>query len=447
MKAPFLSLAALSLTLLLYADGPAFRAGIAEVDITPEGKVFDPLMAKALIFRQGDTAAALVVCDIIGVNAERSTKARKLASAKTGIPFENITVAATHTHSGHARADLEDRIAEAVARANAAVAPASLAGAVAEQRTQVSFNRRFLLKDGTVRFNPGLDDKGRPFDGGFPFQLAEIVRPVGPIDPLIHFVLLRSESGQIVGSLSSFSLHACTCPHQQSSADYPHFYEESLQREFGSGFISLFGAGACGDINHTDVSKPGPQMGWEETSKPIGESLAQTVRAATKDLSNERGSLAVRRAVVNVPLQKYTAMDLEWAKHATETKFAGFEGTGYGERSFLAGIRAHKIIELADRRKKFGDAWPLEVHAFRLSSDTAVVTLPGELFVELGLAIQKASPFRNTFVLELANESVYYVPTEKAFAEGSYEVVNSLLAPGGGEMLADAAVKLLRELQ
>jgi hypothetical protein len=32
------------------------------------------------------------------------------------------------------------------------------------------------------------------------------------------------------------------------------------------------------------------------------------------------------------------------------------------------------------------------------------------------------------------------VPTKKAFAEGSYETVNSRVKPGGGEMLVKAAV-------
>jgi hypothetical protein len=76
----------------------------------------------------------------------------------------------------------------------------------------------------------------------------------------------------------------------------------------------------------------------------------------------------------------------------------------------------------------------------------AVVGLPGEVFVDLGLAIKRASPFAHTFVVELSNDDPHYVPTIKAFAEGSYETVNSLVAPGGGEMMVEAAVSMLREL-
>ena len=64
-----------------------------------------------------------------------------------------------------------------------------------------------------------------------------------------------------------------------------------------------------------------------------------------------------------------------------------------------------------------------------------------------GPAIKRASPFATTLVIELCNDAPGYVPTRKAFAEGSYETVNSRIAPGGGEMMVDLAVRLLTELK
>jgi len=90
---------------------------------------------------------------------------------------------------------------------------------------------------------------------------------------------------------------------------------------------------------------------------------------------------------------------------------------------------------------------PMEVQVFRLDDDTALVGLPGEVFVELGLAIKQASAFPNTLVVELCNNDIGYVPTKKAFVEGSYEVVNSRVRSGGGERLVEAAIKLLDELK
>ena len=89
----------------------------------------------------------------------------------------------------------------------------------------------------------------------------------------------------------------------------------------------------------------------------------------------------------------------------------------------------------------------MEVQVFRLDADTALVCLPCEIFVDLGLAIKKASPFKKTIVMSICNDRPSYVPTQKAFTEGSYEVTNARVKPGVGEMLVDTAVKLLKEVK
>jgi len=95
-----------------------------------------------------------------------------------------------------------------------------------------------------------------------------------------------------------------------------------------------------------------------------------------------------------------------------------------------------------------GDTWPVEIQVLRLGHDTAMVALPGEVFVELGMAIKEGSPFGTTLVVELAGTSdLAYVPTSKAFVEGAYEVINSRLAPGSGEQMVRAALKMLRQLR
>jgi hypothetical protein len=107
-------------------------------------------------------------------------------------------------------------------------------------------------------------------------------------------------------------------------------------------------------------------------------------------------------------------------------------------------VEACKVLTLEARGRP---ALPPEVQVFRLGDDAAVVGLPGEVFVELGLAIRRGSPFATTLVIELSGDDPDYIPTKKAFAEGSYETVNSIIAPGGGERLVDAALRLLKELK
>jgi hypothetical protein len=71
------------------------------------------------------------------------------------------------------------------------------------------------------------------------------------------------------------------------------------------------------------------------------------------------------------------------------------------------------------------------------------VSLPGEIFVELGLQIKRGSPFRQTMIAELANGSIGYVPNRVAYSQGNYEVVSARVAEGSGEKLVDSALKQL----
>ena len=439
---------------------PELTAGLAVTDITPpigyrmsgyfserlSTGTSNPLGAKAIVLRQGDECAALVFCDIIGLSLDVSSRARRQAAEKTGIPAANILIAATHTHTGplyfgalrkhfHDQAVAKDgsdpyekvdypsgliaKIVKAVTQANAAAKPIRLEAGTALQQG-LSFNRRFHMKDGPVRFNPGVLN-------------PDIVRAAGPIDPEVGIVFFREASSRsAAAALVNFALHLDTVGGTMYAADYPFYLEQSLRDKHGSQFVLLFGTGTCGDINHIDVTR-------KERLKTdyIGRMLAETVNAKTESLKTiAEPALAVQSEVVEVPLQRYGPEKVAWARE-------NIKKVGAGELTFLKQVEAYKILAVEMRR---GRTIPLEVQVFRLSRDVAVVGLPGEVFVDLGLAIKRASPFANTLIIELCQDAPGYIPTKKAFAEGSYETVNSRIAPGGGEMMAEAAIRLLKKL-
>ena len=88
-----------------------------------------------------------------------------------------------------------------------------------------------------------------------------------------------------------------------------------------------------------------------------------------------------------------------------------------------------------------------EVQVIALSDELAIVALPGEIFVELGLALKKASPFKTTLIAELANGSVGYVPNREAYPQGNYEIVSARGEVGSGEKLVEVALRLLGEVK
>lgn len=437
------------------------RAGFAVEDITPplgyrmsgyfrerlSTGVKDPLQAKALVLQQDQEVVALVFCDLVGISLDVSTRARNKIADEIGIPASHTAIAATHSHTGplyfgalraHFRrkaieqhghdpyeeadyaAVLVDKLVAAVQTAKAALQPMQLAAGYAHE-DRLSFNRRFHLKNGTVRFNPG--------------QLnPNIVRPAGPIDPEVGLVSLTPVDGkQPAAAIVSFALHLDTVGGTEYSADYPKHLQEALRKRFGPEFLSFFGIGTCGDINHVDVSIKG-----RRSAEEIGTLLAESVGEQLPKLPPiEHPSLKVLSEHIDAPLQQYSP---------DETAAAGelMEQVDDPQVPFLDRVGAYKIMALGLRE---GATIPAEVQAIRLSDELAIVTLPAEVFVELGLAIKQGSPFETTLVIELANDAPGYIPTRKAFVEGSYETVNSRVQPGEGERMVETAVRLLNKLK
>jgi len=442
----------------------SLRIGAAEIDITPPighrmagyfderlaTGIHDPLKAKAIVIQQHEEQVAFVFCDLVGLSLNVTTNARAHASQMTGIPVSNIVMCATHSHTGplfddvrrhyfhqaavdkygrdpqeeiYYPAFLSERLAKVVASAQAGLRPAQLEVGIAKQEG-LTFNRRYWMKNGKVAFNPG--------------QLnTNIVRPAGPSDSDVGILLARdSKSKRPFAGATVFAMHSDTAGGSAYSADYAYYLQQTLRTEFGEDFISAFGAGTCGDLNHINVSKKEPVKGFD-VSERLGSTLGRAVLNASTNLDLIfKPSLAERSVSLNIPLQDITPEQLADAR-------SKISKLGDTNTDFFTKVVAVKTLDLAEH----GSVYPMEVQVFRFDADTALVCLPCEIFVELGLAIKQASPFKKTIVMSICNDRPSYVPTRKAFGEGSYEVTNSRVKPGSGEMLVDAAVGLLKKLK
>lgn len=406
--------------------------------------VDNDLYAKSIVIEQDGVKVAIVSCDLIRMPRPIAEAARGLIEKSTGIPADHVMIGATHCHTGPALpvgdaggdsarpwdlrlagqyvATLPELIARSVEAANAKLAPAKASAGTGHEES-LAFNRRYIMKDGTVGWNPG---KLNP----------NIVRPAGPTDPEVPVVCFESPEGKPIATYTNFAMHLDTIGGTRVSADFPYTLHMLLNRVKGPEMVSLFTIGAAGDINHIDVRTKAPQSGPADAAR-IGTILAGEVIKTYARMSPVEGE-GVRCAsrVVSLELPPITQRDIDEAHQIVDGKAS--------HPTFLDTVKAYKVLDVAAREGKPLEA---EVQVIALGDDVAWVGIPGELFVELGMSIKKRSPYRHTIIAEMANGSISYIPTRRAYEQGNYEVVSARSAAGSGERLADTAVDLLGQLR
>jgi hypothetical protein len=438
----------------LSAQAGDFRVGAAQVDITPKdgtplggyykfrgsAGVLDPLFAKTLVIEQDGAHAVIVVLDLSGTVRPVVEAARKTIQEQCGIEGDHVMISGTHTHTGpqQPRGSLMDDItkvnsppgvsyisalpgliAESVKQAKSRLAPVTASVAIGKAEG-ISFNRR-VLREGV---------KEAIWQ---PKSLTALDKPVGPVDPDVGVLVFHS-AGKPVASFLNFAMHPTSVGGGvKISADYPGVFTKLVSERHGPGMISIFANGCCGNINHTDYI-----TGKRRSTQELGTALADAADLAWPSLQLVTTfKPRILSELVTLTRKKFTEAQIAKAKDMAANMFTKNFGT-------VPMAETVCILETLDKQNV-----PLlgEVQVIAFSDELAIVSLPGEIFVELGLALKKASPFKHTLIAELANGSVGYVPNREAYPQGNYEVVSARCEAGSGEKLVEVALKLLHEVK
>lgn len=432
----------------------ALRAGFARRDITPRigspsgltlrvrvDEVWDPLRATALVLEGDGRRVALVGLDLMGVLDASHRSIREAVAAATGIPPDGVVVNASHTHSApYLSADLQSILRPHGLRVTddgyEDEVRAAVVGAVVEAADRAV--------DVTVRSGRGVVERvaanRRPRDatgrvvhryGRAPEELRAL--PEGLIDPEVAAVEFAGADGRAIGALLAYACHptaAGSGSHAHVSADFVGHGRALV--ESGFGFPCVFVQGCAGDQGTGKWIAGSPRDDTAAMGERFARGVASALRSAT---ARGDAGLAVSTARVDLALDPFPPVP-ELERRLAEA--AAIDDFG-------------PIVSLGDalaiaRR-------PAELSVARITSialgDLALVVLPGEVFVAHGLAIRAASPFAETIVAAYNDNTLQYIPTEAAFAEGAYEVDGGwrYVQPGEGERLVAAAIAELEGLR
>ncbi len=414
----------------------ALKVGVAKIDITPPVGVYlsgglrkrvadrvgTPLYAKALVLSNDVTQIGFLALDLLVIEKETIASAGDIIRQQTGMDIENIMVSASHTHSGPYTSTnifdgeegideewfsaLPDKMAEAIFLAYQGMKEAKV-GVGSGCEESICYNRRMKMKDGTA-WNSWLNP---PKD--------QIVGVCGPIDPEVGVLKVENTDGSTLGAIINFSCHNNAGGIPGISADFAEYATKVIENVEGRTSVALFMPGACGNI--------GPKPDAKKTGKILG---AEALKTLVKTPTVQDVRLAAIRREIDLPLRKFELQLAEIRKI-----WPSGEDVFRKEMEFLKQVEENHI----------------STYVQTLAIDnTAFVAVPGEMFVELGLEIKQKSPFEHTFVVELANDYVGYIPTRVAFEEGGYETLNarsSRVAPEAGEIIVENAISMLESIK
>jgi len=402
-----------------------WRVGTAITDITPpldvgilmssgrgawapfEG-VRAPLHARVLVIQSGQRRVGLVSLDLLGLADEAvggmpAFKERIVTAGDRVIAAEDLVLASTHTHSGPESLALSElyktqpfqdwvralaeRIGVALAEAGQAMRPARLAARTGHA-PGLSENRRITTSRGIT-----VARAVRPTD--------TVLGPEGPADSRVLVLAFLDGMDRPLAVLVNATAHPVyeMCI-KQISPDYPGEFCRMLESRHGGARV-LFLQGAAGNINPPNVSSGAAD------AVQHAEKLAGVVDQVLGELCAVQGrELGLHWRRVDLP-----ARDVQGQPQAEPL------------RATLGAVR-------------LGEA--------------SLVLLPGEPFVEIGLAVAAASPFPVTAVVGYSEEYIGYIPTDRAFGNRGYETGPgrwSRCAAGAETAMRDAAIELLRDLR
>ncbi len=112
--------------------------------------------------------------------------------------------------------------------------------------------------------------------------------------------------------------------------------------------------------------------------------------------------------------------------------------------------RIQNNVDTLRKHKKINEqapepTMPAEVQGIKIG-DCVLITSPAEVLVEIALNIKKASPYKKTFVVSLANGYMHYSPPAEYYPRGGYEVTECLLDPQWQHIYEKKAVEIIQKL-
>ena len=443
------------------------KAGYAKVCINPQygapivgyyekrfvKGIADDLYARAVAFDDGEKKAVVIALDLCCLSQPIYDALKEAIMEGTGIDKDAIFINLSHTHTGPVVGkDFASELRSpdyyipflcSCARDAAAYAlqdAKEMKMEVAEgQAKNISFVRRYRMKDGSVATNPGVGNPNIDHVLGQPNETVKLVK------------LVREGADDIF--IVNFGTHPDSVGGEYISADYIG-YVCSIIENAVPGTKCIFLQGAQGDVNHVNVNPtPGEAaisvIDFDSVPRSIkhAEHMGRIIAGAVLSICSITEPVVADKIAYGskrVDLPSYQENHrLEEARKIHDLYVAGRANElPFKEMALTTAVaEAKRIIDLENGP----DSYPFFLSAVQVG-ELVFAGIGGEPFTELGNRICADSPYKNTIMCALTNSSGGYIPTRKAYEEGGYEARSSHLKPGGDDIIVEGMKELLNSL-
>ncbi len=416
-----------------------FRAGATVVDVTPikfpvfvNGgmlsrsleKVKTRLNARAIVLDDGHTRLGIVVVDSCMMPRPFLDEVKQLAAQRTKIAPDHMLISATHTHSAPASMSclgtnfdptyvpyLREKIAEALATAEANLEPARVGWAVGNAADYTALRRWIRRPDRIVEDPFGNMTVRATMHAGSDWN--NVTGESGPEDPDLSLISFQAIDGRPLAVLANFSMHYFS-GEQGLSADYFGLFGNGLQARLAPrkddahpAFVGIMSHGCSGDIWRRDYRVPA-----DDRKNPTIESyttgLLDIAQAALEGIEYQQDvDLAMAEQRLELKFRIPDAQRLKWAQGIVEAM---------GNRPPKDRTEVYAIEQIILHERQSTE---VVVQAIRIG-EIAIATTSNETYALTGLKLKLQSPLRATMVIELANGGDGYIPPPEQHFLGGY---------------------------
>jgi neutral ceramidase len=385
------------------------------------------LRAVATVIEQpGSGKFAIVACDVLFVTREMIDRAAASIKKSCGIEPAHLLVNATHTH--HAPATVRIHACQPEPEFVRSV-EAGIVQAVEQANARLTDNCRFLFHLGE---EPTIGQNSRMLlaDGMINWigSSVPIVRPTGPFDPQLPVFSFRGPDEKLVAVIYNHSTH--TIGTLRPGVRSPSFYglaAQALEEKFGAPVCFL--EGASGSTHNMNCSVPDA---IEKLKRDITEGVEQAQPREVPRIVAIKRPFRFKVRTFDEQTEDQKVIDY-CSKHAP------------GALDLCTRVFRQARLELKPEQGKERET----TNQVILIGDVAIVGVSAEFFTGLGMEIKRRSPFKETYVAELANDWIGYLPDREAHTLGGYQTwmgSHSFAEVGTGERVVDHAVAMLEEL-